>query len=442
MWKKYFAEDDIFFVTPDVKRGLGFAGILPRYHIICSDNDPIISIIRKQGANVFCLEEEGNNVDEIRNSAKILELEKVQNYIKANSKNTPYIMFFKPSIKLDVLISNMGFKPIGNTANLNDLFEDKIQFAQFAQREELNKYLVPSVLGILGKMSYEELSQKLGDPIVVQFGHGWAGKTTFFINNANDFTALADKFPHTRVKVSKFIKGFAVLNNCCIYQDKVLVSPPAIQIDGIDELSENPQVTCGRQWPVKFIDKKQVETISAISQKTGNLMQKNGFRGFFGIDFLIEEKSGKIYLSEVNARMTASSAFYTLLESGKGYTPLLAYHLAEFTDRKLPVDDIQMEELTGSQLIIRRPLKSWLIRDTQFGIYNCNTKRLISQKNDYHPQDLPQGEFIYAGKRDMRKGADDEFARIETKSEVLEKPGKLKNWLQQVLEKTLSADNI
>lgn len=430
-WEKYFENEDIFFVTPDVKRGLGFAGILPNYHIICIDFDPIIPVLHKQGANIFCLEEQNSTSDEIRNSAKLLENIQVLDYIRSNSRTKPKIMYFKPSVKLDILIEKNGFIPIGNNAKINEIFEDKVSFNQLTQKE-LSPYLIPAVIGVLGELNYRQLTEKLGGIFVVQFGHGWAGKTTFIISQEKEFADLKEQFAFTKVKTGKFIRGFTVLNNCCIYQGKIFVSQPAIQIDRVAQLSDKPTVTCGRQWPVKFIDNKQIETIKKISEKVGNLMHKNGFAGFFGIDFLVEEATGKIYLSEVNPRLTASSAFFTLLEEASGNIPLLVYHLASFLGKTLPLPK-ETSSIIGSQIILRKPYHTNNWEHRQFGVFKIENGKSVFVRENYYPAKLQKDECIFMGRKIEKKHVDDEFARIETKSESLEKPGKLVKWLRDLI---------
>lgn len=430
-WQDDFAKENIFFVTPDVKRGVGFGGILPSYHVICTDFDPLIPILKKQGANIFCLETDSKvDITKIRNSGKLLELPQVLEYVNSHTQVTPKILYFKPSLKLDELIKKYGFIPIGNNSTINELFEDKISFFQIAQ-EELSANLVPGTTGILGELEYGQLTEKFGSNFVTQFGHGWAGKTTFFINSESTFTQLQEKFSYTKVKINKYIRGFTVLNNCCIYQDQVLISPPAIQIDSVGILADSPGVTCGRQWPVKYIDKNEIEKISEISQTVGRLMEKQGFGGFFGIDFLIEE-TGRIYLSEVNPRLTASSAFFTLMELGLNNIPLMAYHMAEFLGKTLVINK-ENEEIIASQLIFRKPIDLSSFNHKLFGVYKYTNDKQIPAGESYYPQNLRKDEYVFMARKKINKESDNEFARLETKNEILEEPKKLKDWVRKLI---------
>lgn len=430
-WKKYLENEDIFFVTPDVKKGVGLAGILPKYHIICSHFDPLIPILREQGANIFCLSE-ARNTNHIKNSAKLLETKEVQDYIKTSSKTIPKILFFKPSLKFELLISELGFVQLGNSSQLNESFENKLNLSDLLF-DKNSSDLLPSRIDILNKLTYKNLADEFNLPFVVQFGHGWAGKTTFFVTNEKDFTSLSAKYPFTKVKVTKFTEGFTVLNNCCIIQDKILVSSPAVQIDGIDKLCTKKQITCGRQWPVAFLNKQQVNNINSLSQIIGQTMKQKGYKGYFGVDFLIENKSGKVYISEINARLTASSAFYTRLEHGKDLTPLMAYHIGSFLNIDMPVNNQPETEIQGSQIILKN--KNYNIKLKQnIGVYKIDSENEAKyQRNAYSPENLSQDEFIYLKSDANTKDEETEFARIETKKEVLDKPHHLSGWADNIL---------
>lgn len=425
----------IFFVTPDLKRGLGFDGILPDYHIISGHFDPLIPVLRKQGVQVFCLEEMGfHDERKFNNTGKILENEETVSYINKKSKETPIIMYFKPSKKIDYVLDKHKWIKAGNNYDLNECFENKIYSSRL-----FKKYFpdveISSLTGRLNKLSFSKLIKTFSLPIVVQFGHGWAGKTTFFINSEKEFLNLRQQYPETYVKVSRFIGGFSILNNCCIYENKIFVSPPAVQISGIKKLFPNPFVTCGRQWPVKFISAYQEKEISRISQQVGSVMQKKGYKGFFGLDFLVEKATGKIYLSEINARLTASSSFFTKLELGCGKIPLMLYHLASFLDLPLPNFDPDYTEFQGSQIIFRAGGGQPIKHDMDFsGVFTSDNQSHIFISDKYHPDKLKDKEYIFLKRAERPANSiGQETARIETRMEALKTPQSLLSWVDQLV---------
>lgn len=420
--------NDIFFITPDVWRGIGVETILPDYTIICASKDPIVSILKKQGAKVFCLEEEiGIDAKNFTNTSKLLQHEKVLSHIRKNAKGRPAILYFKPSLKLDMLIGEYDFTAIGNSSGVNEQFENKVTFYE-GSKGLFGDILPESIIGKLSSLLYGQITATLGKVFVAQFGHGWAGNTTFVIQNKSDYVNLSEKFPYTTIKASRYIDGYTVLNNCCVYNDSVLIGPPAIQINGISELSRNPFSTCGRQWPIPDFLKKNEQKIYDISQKIGNYMKQSGFKGLFGLDFLIDRKTNEVYLSDVNARITASIPFYTKLEIGNGKTPLLLYHIASFLGvSNLPQYD--SGKIMGAQLIFREKstVEEISHRDT-YGVYSVGKREKIRQ--DYYPEKLRDKEYIYLHK--SFREASREFARLETKKRVLGENNTLEKWVRNL----------
>jgi hypothetical protein len=433
---KKIRSEDIFFITTDVKRGIGLDNSFSKYHIICLYDEPIISILRKQGMNIFCLQDYEQNILMYRNSGKIVQHPRVLEYIKKNSNKPPWIIFFKPSQLLDIIISRNGFKQIGNTFDKGKLFEDKIQFQQMLKKNA-KEYCVPFSIGKLPDFTFSDLEKQFEVPFVVQFGFGWAGNTTFFISNEKEFNTLSGQYRFTTAKISKKIKGFTVLNNCCIYNNNIIVGPPAIQISNIPQLFDNPAVTCGRQWPVSYLEKTQIQDIFLISQKIGQLMIQEGYDGYFGMDFLVDEHSGKIYVNELNARLTASSAFYTHLQRAQETIPQFYYHMAQFMKISLDIQVNDGKNIYGSQIILRDSEKTPLVNQKiDFGVWLLQQNSFKRMKDQYYPEQLKKDEYIIIkNKISAPEGGSDEIARIETKENILDAPSVLKkeflSWLQQ-----------
>lgn len=319
----------IFYLTNDVSRGLGLEGLLPNYHIICLDDQPLIDTLIASGVSVFCLERTlGEKNSLYRSAGKILEHPLSLEFIRSKSAGArPQIMFFKPQKKIELIAEEQDFGLIGNATDLNRQFEDKLNFFKLSQ--ELGIPLPEGEIVGLQDCFYQDLVHKYGPVLVIQFGRGWAGNSTFFVNSQEELETLKRAQGAIKVKASRFIKGITVLNNAAIYHNQVLFSPPALQLRASPEISSHLGATAGRQWPVS-LNSAQQEAVARITDQVGRAMAKRGYRGFFGLDFLVEEGSGQVYLSENNARLTASTSFYTQLELQGGIFPLLGYHLLAF----------------------------------------------------------------------------------------------------------------
>src|SRR5262249_13236512 len=62
------------------------------------------------------------------------------------------------------------------------------------------------------------------------------------------------------------------------------------------------------------------------------------YRGCFGLDFLLDQDSGTLYLGELNPRLTGATPLTSQAALERGLPPLVLYHLAEWLRIDVPVD--------------------------------------------------------------------------------------------------------
>ena len=348
----------IFFITPEVHWALGLEDYLPDYYIICLEDHPIIELLIRKKVKVFCIQREHPALKIERNTGHILHQKTVQDYIVQHSHGKqPAIMYFKPLPQIDKICQEKGFLQIGNTADVARRFEEKFNLIKLGDKNP-ELHIVPSIVTKLSELSTGNQSDpsqppllkgrrfslpalptgsfakegvRGSFPLVIQTSRSWAGKGTYLVKNEDDFNKLKSKLGNTKVKVSPYLQGKTYLNNACIFKDQVLQSPPALQINCPNkDFSSLPLATCGRQWPAQDLNSQQIIIVQKISENLGQIMSRQGYQGYFGLDFLVEEITGEVYLLEINARMTASTSFYTQLEIKSGVTPLLFYHILNF----------------------------------------------------------------------------------------------------------------
>ena len=429
-----------FYVTNDPGRGIGLENFLPNYHVICLDDHPLVDLMQKQNISVFCLEKKlGRKNLLFRSSSVILEHPHVLSFIKEKSKGqTPSIMFFKPQRRLEIIAQKNNFKLIGNSSLLNKIFEDKINFYKIARRENL-PVLPADIIG-LNNLDFNLCAEKFGLPFVIQFGFGWAGNSTFFVQDQKHMTEIQKKYERIMVKISRFIKGITVLNNAVVLPSAVLQSPPAIQIKSNSRLTLMPGGTGGRQWPAG-ISPDQEKKIYLITQKTGEIMREKGYLGFFGLDFLIDKQTKEVFLSENNARLTASTSFYTRLELKDEQIPLLGYHIMAFLDQNLLKDlpDRQrVNMIEGSEIIARnifsQPIE--ITKSLSTGIYDKD----FSFKNEsYCLNDADKDDFwLNAAGEGRIINPEIEMIKINTYEKVCDSKGDLNKVFDNIVKKAQS----
>lgn len=281
-----------------------------------------------------------------KNSGFLLAQKSTQDFIKKTIKSSGHqaaIIPFKPSAKIDLICQKNNWICVSNPAPLNRLLEDKIKFPEIIKS-------IPQIPHTIAPYTRENVNNLLKkyDKLVVQTHFGWAGNSTKLILKY-DSSIIPKK---SLCKFSPYLKGYSLLNNCCLTSTALLQSPPALQFTGLPQYTSNPFATVGRQWPCLAPDKiiKQVNTITLDFSK---ILKKIKYRGFFGLDFFVFKN--KVYLLECNPRLTASFAFYTDLELKANLTPLFYYHLLEFTNPITPIKEKRLnnKKIIGSEITWR-----------------------------------------------------------------------------------------
>lgn len=278
-----------------------------------------------------------------KNSGQLLANPKTIGYILSHSAARKVaIIPFKPSAKIEMICRQHHFILVANPTRLNRTLEDKLKFHQLCQTHNLP--VLPATITTLTPKNFRPNQ-------VIQTHFGWAGKSTYRFSSYSQ--AIKKIPPNTPIKISPYLQGFTLLNNCCLTRFGLIQSPPALQHTGLKPYTTNPFATVGRQWPClapASIQKKVRLITREFSQK---ILEPYHYRGFFGLDFLVSQN--QVYLLECNPRLTASFAFYTYLELASRLTPLYYFHLAEFINLDYPLNIAAEQKrfflpITGSEL--------------------------------------------------------------------------------------------
>lgn len=422
----------IFYVSNVVDRGIGLENIIPNYHIICIDHDDEVDYLEKAGAKIFCLEKEFGKKNVIfRSSAILLDQNAVKKYIKENTPKGEQaaVVVFKPSFAAEKISLENNWKLLNNSTELSKGVEDKFNFLFIAKSLHIR---IPDAETIdFGRLSYWEL-KKYYDYFVVQLKSGNAGSSTFFIRSNDDYSKLMDTFFHNsankkfiQVKVSKFIHGIPVTVNACVTLQEIYVGKPCYQITGEELCTNNRSTTCGNDWGALTLSTKASSEINEISQKIGQYLKDKGYKGIFGLDFIISEKNDDVYLIEINPRFVASIPFYTKLEIKNSAFPMFALHLIDFLEIKYDIASSLRESfsksalaISGSQLVLRNKERKICVPvgEMKSGVYCLKNGKLDFLRPGYSPLDLKSlNEFIIlAASKGRRIKPENEAARIES----------------------------
>jgi len=154
----------------------------------------------------------------------------------------------------------------------------------------------------------------------------------------------------------------------------------------------------------------------------GEQLRKEGYRGYFDLDYLIDQDSGQLYLGELNPRVTGASSMTNHAAFAHADAPLFLFHLLEFSgvDFELDIDDLNSRWAdpdyidSWSQLVIKHTLDSvdQITQAPATGIYRLQPDgKVVYNRFDYHRRAVEsENEAFFlriAGPGDYRyEGAD------------------------------------
>ncbi len=130
-------------------------------------------------------------------------------------------------------------------------------------------------------------------------------------------------------------------------------------------------------------------------------MVQKKYRGIFGLDMIISEMDGEVYLIEINPRLVASIPFYTKLEIKNNNVPMFGLHILDFLGIKyefqMPEDGKESLKNFGAQLVLRNIGRNDRIVGGKLaaGVYKFQNNELIYARKGYCINDIiSKEEFV------------------------------------------------
>ena len=278
--RRFFHRNDrpIFFISATNFNLLGIDEWVKNFHYIS-----YVDCYDGAHPNVFVPSEiahpEFESIEDINNY--LLEHKEVIDYIKGFGPD-PVAVFLMFNERTEELCRELGIEIWFPPASLRSRCDNKMETVRIG-----NKAGVPSAPNALSKVdSYQHLVQicqehGLGNDVVIQTAFGDSGHTTFFISKEDDWNKHAE-------------------------------------VVGAKELTPYRGGWCGNEiFPGAFSQEIRDKARDYTFQ-FGEQLRKEGYRGYFDLDYLIDMDSGEIYLGELNPRVTGASSMTNHAAFGHG----------------------------------------------------------------------------------------------------------------------------
>ena len=298
-----------------------------------------------QHPNVFVPSEMPHDVfesiEDINNY--LLEHKEVADYLERRAPEPGragkalFLMFDETT---EALAQAQGLEVCFPPASLRNYLDNKVVTTRVADRAG-----VASVPNALARVeSYQDLlncaaQAGLGTDLVVQSAYGDSGHTTFFIANEDDWRKVADEIVHeSEVKVMKRINCRGAAMEACVTRHGTIVAPLMTELVGFPELTPYKGGWCGNEIFAEVFTPEIRERARKATFAMGEELKKEGYRGYFELDFLIDQDSQEIYLGEMNPRVTGASSITNHAVFALADVPLFVFHLLEWADADYQLD--------------------------------------------------------------------------------------------------------
>lgn len=260
------------------------------------------------------------------------------------------------------ICQELGYDLILPSAELRNRLDSKIIITRLG-----NEAGVPSVPNVLTKgTNWSDLRAAadkagLGDSLVVQTPYGDSGKTTYFIANEADWDNHAEGIVGEEIKVMRRINNRPVAVEAVLTRSGTVVGPFLSELCGHSDLTPYEGGWCGNEMHPEVLSASQRARATELVKRMGGVLDKEGYRGFFEVDVLVDTDTDEVYLGELNPRISGASAITNVTAGAYADVPLFLFHLLEYmgVEFDLNIEEIneRWEALSGadvwSQMIIK-----------------------------------------------------------------------------------------
>ncbi|WP_224484929.1 biotin carboxylase [Robertkochia aurantiaca] len=420
--RRFFYKNEVplYFISATNFNMLGADEWIKGFKFICH-----IECFDGQHPNVFSPTEEiphdeFTSIEDINNY--LLQHPEVQDYLKTRKKgkNAGKAMFLMFDEQTEKLAKKLGLEIMFPSAKMRTFMDNKVNTNRIAERAGVA--CVPYVLSPVKDYQHlREVSESLGDDLVIQTPFGDSGHTTFFISNEDEFKKHEEEIVKEKeVKIMKRINCRGSAIEACVTRHGTIVAPLMTELVGFKELTPYKGGWCGNEIYADAFTPEIRRKARKYTQLFGDQLREEGYKGYFELDFLIDQDNGEIYLGELNPRVTGASSITNHAVFALADAPLFVFHILEWmdVDYKLSVKAIndrwaKQENIDGwSQLIIKHTEDTieYVTEAPRSGIYKMydtghiqfdrmdTHRRAVESENEAFFLRIPKsGDYLYEG---------------------------------------------
>lgn len=380
-------KESVIYVTREIERALGVEPSA-HYHIVTNRTEHGEEVKEKSPDSIVLVDDPEGGMGETLGTGDLLDRPETRKLVEELYKRDgvhPYVMVFKNTARIEPIARKNGWTLLNPSAAASEKVENKI--SQIHWLGESERRLPPHRIETMKNVVWG------GKPFIIQWAHGHTGGGTLLVRTEAELVPLKEKFPERRTRVTEYIEGPSFTVNVVVTPDRILPSSPSYQITGLAPFTDNVFSTIGNDWKLgdTLLTADDKKWLSDLTYELGAKMQKEFWRGLFGIDVIKDAATGKMYLIELNARQPASTTFESSLqraERERGADGLTTFeaHLAALLGKPLVKPVIPVRD--GAQIVQRVTSKIRSFSEDTAGSLSLAGYKVVSYPNTEENSDL------------------------------------------------------
>jgi predicted ATP-grasp superfamily ATP-dependent carboligase len=441
---------------------------LKRYKIITLADRSENQAIESLGAEVFSVKKVNPKIRiEPFSISRFLESIPAMEFMSRQEQPLA-LLIRRPSKRLEKIAAKRGWRLIASRKELIDFLENKKTFKEILTK--LNIKVIPYESILLKQFTTEkfiQLQKKFAQKKLVaqltEVTWGGGGGTAFLESPGDlplfqkrayrlqkELEQVKTKKKIETVNVSPYIKGVAASISACVTKHGIMSGLVQTQIIETEEVGGKREGragnSCGHDWVFgKYKEEVQQQALK-IATRFGEHIYRLGYRGIFGLDLIVEEKTNKVWPIECNARYTDAFPLLSFLQMEKGLLPMDAFHILENLEIDYNIDfaywsSAYRQDFLASQIILFNPLPVRAVnRGTlKSGIYQLKENELEYLRPAILPSELVNNrEYLFTegvpDKPGEHYGLMDRVCRLIRKDGILLSKNQLRPEVREVLK--------
>ncbi|MEO0761621.1 MAG: hypothetical protein AAFZ09_07425, partial [Pseudomonadota bacterium] len=229
------------------------------------------------------------SIEDINNY--LLSHKQVMDYVE-NRPGKPRIVFLMFDEDTEKLAKEMGAEIWFPKAKLRTRVDNKIETVRIGNKAGVPS--VPNTLSVVKDWAHlVKVAEKagLGGDLVLQSAFGDSGHTTFFIASEADFRKHEHEIVgQGEIKIMKRVdvRGSAI--EACSTKQGTIVGPLMTELVGFKDLTPYRGGWCGNEIFSTAFTPEIRNQARDLTFRFGEQLRKEGYRGYFELDFLIDKK--------------------------------------------------------------------------------------------------------------------------------------------------------